>query len=65
MLNRKEMIEKLVEHSIETFYESSTRNQEQMLREVFEEDWSKSTDEELLDFCIDYNFIEDEENVSN
>jgi len=59
MLNKKEMIEKLVEHSIINFFEGNTRHQMEMLREVFTEDWSKLSDEDLIEFCIDYNIIEE------
>jgi hypothetical protein len=63
MLNKKEMIEKLVEHSIINFFEGNTRHQMEMLREVFTEDWSKLSDEDLIEFCIDYNIIEENENA--
>ena len=63
MLNKKEMIEKLVEHSIINFYEGNTRHQMEMLKEVFTEDWSKLSDEDLIEFCIDYNIIEENENA--
>jgi hypothetical protein len=63
MLNKEEMIEKLVEHSIINFFEGNTRFQMEMLREVFTEDWSKLSDEDLIEFCIDYNIIEEEENA--
>jgi len=63
MLNKKEMIEKLVEHSIINFFEGNTRHQMEMLREVFTEDWSKLSDEDLIEFCIDYNIIEEIENA--
>ena len=63
MINKKEMIEKLVEHSIINFFEGNTRHQMEMLREVFTEDWSKLSDEDLIEFCIDYNIIEENENA--
>jgi len=63
MLNKKEMIEKLVEHSIINFFEGNTRHQMEMLREVFTEDWSRLSDEDLIEFCIDYNIIEENENA--
>jgi hypothetical protein len=63
MLNKEEMIEKLVEHSIINFFEGNTRHQMEMLKEVFTEDWSKLSDEDLIEFCIDYNIIEENENA--
>jgi len=63
MLSREEMIKKLVEHDIEVFFDGNTKWQMQFLREVFEQNWSISNDAELKEFCIDYDFIEESENV--
>lgn len=63
MLNRKQMIKLLVEHNVITFFEAKTREQMETLRSFFTEDWEKASDDELLEFCIDYNFIEEDQNA--
>jgi hypothetical protein len=57
------MIEMLVKHNIENFFEAKTRDQIDTLRSFFTEDWEKASDEELTEFCIDYNFIEENQNA--
>jgi len=63
MLSREEMIDKLVENDVVNFFDGNTRWQMEFLRGVFGEYWEKSDDAELKEMCIDYNFIEEDENV--
>ena len=63
MLNREQMIKLLVEHNVVTFFEAKTREQMETLRSFYTEDWEKVNDEELTEFCIDYGFIEEDQDA--
>jgi hypothetical protein len=60
MLKREEMLEKIAEHELDCFYGNSFRQQEIALKEIFSESYKQMTDEELVDYMIEFDLHEEE-----
>lgn len=60
-LSKEELIEKLAEHDLDCFYEQSYKWQEDCLRDIFTKDYQGCDLKDLVDLCVDYGLIEEEE----
>jgi competence CoiA-like predicted nuclease len=56
-MTKEEMIEMLIEHDLNCFYEQSYKHQEATLRNIFFEEYINSTKDDLKDLCIDYGLL--------